>query len=158
MKTWFTARVALFAGMVSLPATVSPRLAQMNPAPDYRQDPRLNSLKHFFQKWDCPAWRYAAVFLEAADFYDLDWRLLPSISYIESTGGKAARYNNWFGWDSGRAHFPSTSVGIRTVARTLSQSDLYRDKSTDQILALYNPDADYAQKVKTVMRRISPSE
>jgi len=157
MMTRFTARVALFAGMVSLPASVSPRLAQQ-PAPDYRQDPRLASLRHFFQRWDCPAWKYAAVFLEAADFYDLDWRLLPSISFIESTGGKAALNNNWFGWDSGRARFPNTSAGIHTVARTLSRSELYRDKSTDEILAIYNPDAEYAARVKTVMRRISPRE
>ena len=64
--------------------------SHVSPAPDYRRDPRLKSLRSFFDKANCPAWKYSAVFLEAADTYDLDWRLLPSISYVESTGGKSA--------------------------------------------------------------------
>ena len=152
---WFAPRLVVFAGMVSLPVSMSPRLAQSNPAPDYRNDPRLGSLRRFFQKFDCPAWKYAGVFLEAADNYELDWRLLPSISYIESTGGKAARNNNWFGWNSGKTKFANTSAGIHTVAWYLSRSDTYRDKNVDEILAIYNPDATYARKVKSVMRQIA---
>src|SRR5271165_3286746 len=87
MKKIFSSGLVMFAGMVSVPTPVA-KLAHTNPAPDYRQDPRLASLHHFFKQSDCPAWKYSAVFLEAADAYDLDWRLLPSISYVESTGGK----------------------------------------------------------------------
>jgi hypothetical protein len=118
----------------------------------------LTSIRAFFEKFDCPAWRYAAVFLEAADSYELDWRLLPSISYVESTGGKAARNNNLFGWNSGKTHFPTTSAGIHAVGYRLSHSELYRDKSLDQLLATYNPTEEYAAKVKSVMQRISPTE
>ena len=64
---------------------------------------RLARLQAFFGKSDCPAKAYSDEFLTTADRYDLDWRLLPSISYVESTGGKSARNNNLFGWDSGRA-------------------------------------------------------
>jgi hypothetical protein len=32
---------------------------------------------------------------------------------------------------------------------------LYRDKSLNQLLALYNPDPEYAAKVKSVMIRIA---
>jgi hypothetical protein len=145
-------------GIVVLPLKMSTR--QVHPVwiADYRDDPRLEELKTFFRKAACPALRYAGEFLEAADVYDLDWRLLPSISYVESSGGKAAQNNNWFGWDSGRAHFASAIAGIHEVGYRLAHSDLYRDKGVDAILATYNPSSEYAAKVKSVMRQIAPSE
>jgi hypothetical protein len=149
---------ALFAGLVSLPTHTSPRQVHPVATPNYRGDPRLETLKHFFEKTACPAWKYASTFLEAADIYDLDWRLLPSISYVESSGGKAAPNNNLFGWDSGRAWFPSVTASIHAVGYQLTHSVLYRDKDVDGILATYNPNTDYAVKVKSIMRQIAPSE
>ncbi len=144
-------------GMVAVPVALPPHQAPAA-APDYRNDPRLETLRSFFRNSDCPAEQYASAFLEAADHNELDWRLLPSLSYIESTGGKAAPYNNLFGWDSGRAHFPSPIAGIHAVGYRLSHSDLYRDKELDKLLATYNPSVEYGRKVKSVMRRIAPSE
>jgi len=158
MKKLISNGLFVFAGMVSLPAGVTSQPVSQAPAPDYRIDPRLESLRKFFQKFDCPAVKYTVAFLEAADHYALDWRLLPSISYVESTGGKSARHNNLFGWDSGRTQFPSPTAGIHFVGYRLSHSGLYRDKNLDELLAVYNPDAAYAQKVKSVMRRIAPTQ
>src|ERR1035437_3083507 len=145
------------AGMVPLPVTLSPRQVPA-PAPDYRNDPRLATLRTFFRNADCPAEEYAAAFLEVSDHNELDWRLLPSLSYIESTGGKSARHNNLFGWDSGRAEFPSPVAGIHAVGYRLSHSELYKDKELDKVLATYNSNVEYGRKVKSVMRRIAPSE
>jgi hypothetical protein len=150
--------MVLFTGFVSLPLVNSPSLASKTPPPHVRPDPRLEILRRFFEQSDCPALAYAHVFLEAADDYDLDWRLLPSISYIESTGGKYAANNNLFGWDGGRAEFSTPLAGIHTVAYHLTHSDRYREKSLDQKLAIYNPGAGYAGKVKSVMRRIAPAK
>ena len=159
MRNLLASGLAVFAGMVSLPARVSPHQTQEAPRwASYQQDPRLKRLEKFFQSAGCPAQKYSDTFLEAADANGLDWRLLPSISFIESTGGKADRNNNLFGWDSGRAEFASPAAGIHTVGYRLSHSNLYRHKDLDAILATYNPDAEYAAKVKAVMRRISPSE
>ena len=158
MRKLLTSGLAVFAGMVSLPAGVSPKQSRSVPVPSYRQDPRLKTLQKFFHRAGCPAQKYSDAFLEAADAYDLDWRLLPSISFVESTGGKAARNNNLFGWGSGRVGFASPTEGIHAVGYRLAHSDLYRDKDVDEILATYNPNAEYAEKVKSVMRRISPSE
>jgi len=146
----------LICGIASLPAVVSPQQALRTPAPDYRFDPRSTAIHHFFDKAGCPASRYADQFLDVADTYTLDWRLLPSISYVESTGGKAGHNNNIFGWDSGRAQFASPAAGIYTVGYRLAHSLLYRSKSLDQVLATYNPDASYGRKVKSVMRQIAP--
>ena len=159
MRNLLISSLVVFAGMVSLPSVVSPHQTQKAPAwASYQQDSRLKRLEKFFQSAGCPVQKYSDTFLEAADAYNLDWRLLPSISFIESTGGKAARNNNLFGWDSGRAEFASPAAGIHTVGYRLSHSSLYRNKDLDGILATYNPDAEYAVKVKSVMRRISPSE
>ena len=145
------------AGMAAVPVALSPHPAPA-PAPEYRSDPRLETLRTFFHLADCPAEQYAAAFLEVADHNDLDWRLLPSLSFVESTGGKFARDNNLFGWDSGRAHFPSAEQGIHAVGYSLSHSDLYKDKELDEILSTYNPNVEYGRRVKSVMRRIAPSE
>jgi hypothetical protein len=142
-------------GVAAIPVPMSPSTA---PAPlrhEYRNDPRLTPLRQFFLRAECPAAEYAVDFLMVADEFALDWRLLPSLSFVESTGGKASPYNNLFGWDSGRAHFATPSVAIRWVGSQLATSTLYRSKSLDEILATYNPYQDYPQKVKSVMRRIS---
>jgi hypothetical protein len=157
MKKILTGSLVVLAGVVSAPV-VSPLQSQDTPAADYRNDPRADAVRRFFKQADCPAQHYSDAFVEAADDYDLDWRLLPSISYVESTGGKAARGNNLFGWDSGRAEFPTPTAGIHTVGYRLSHSELYRDKDLDEILATYNPNADYAERVKSVMRRIAPRQ
>jgi len=119
-------------------------------------DPRLAILRTFFQKFDCPARAYTAQFLAAADAYRLDWRLLPSISFVESTGGKAASNNNMFGWDNGRAQFDSPEAGIFQVGYQLAYSDVYRNKNLDKLLAAYNPVGPYAESVKRVMQQIAP--
>ena len=150
--------LAFLAGMVFLPTGVSLQQTQQHPAPEYRNDPRLSRLKSFFSRAGCPAAAYARIFLEAADDYALDWRLLPSISFLESTGGKAAPRNNIFGWNSGRAAFESPQAAIHEVGYTLAHSRLYRDKDLDSLLTTYNSDPSYADRVKWVMRRISPSE
>ena len=126
--------------------------------PYTERDAMLQTLRNFFHEFACPAERYSAAFLEAADTYDLDWRLLPSLSFIETTGGKRARNNNLFGWDSGRAQFPTPTAGIHAVGYRLKHSRLYKNKVLDDLLAVYNHDADYGPKVKSVMRRISPAE
>jgi hypothetical protein len=144
-------------GVASLPVAISPSQAQTHPVRDYSNDARMITLRNFFRRWDCPAEQYSTTFIEAADAYSLDWRLLPSISFVESSGGKTALGNNMFGWDSGRAQFASPAAGIHTVGYRLSHSDLYRAKNLDAILITYNPNPDYVQLVKTVMRRIHPS-
>jgi hypothetical protein len=158
MRKLFPSGLLVFAGFVSLPLAVSPRFGQHVPPPDYRNDPRLEKIRTFFTTLNCPAWKYAGTFLEAADDYALDWRLLPSLSYVESSGGKAAPNNNLFGWNSGKARFSSPHAAIHIIGFRLAHSGTYRDKDLDTLLETYNPNAEYAAKVKSVMRRIAPSE
>lgn len=162
MRKLFSNSLVVFAGVVSLPVAGTHSDPGKLPPAEHRNAPntdaRLTFLRYFFERSNCPVASLSPVFLQASDAYDLDWRLLPSISFVESSGGKAARNNNIFGWDSGRAEFSSAIACIHSVASSLANSALYKDKDLDGILKTYNPNADYAAKVKSVMRRIAPSE
>ena len=158
MRKMLASGMVVFAGMVSVPAGTPPTPMPSQPASDYRDDPRFHTLSKFFRQTDCPAEKYTTEFLKAADANQLDWRLLPSLSFVETTGGKVARNNNLFGWDSGRTRFPSPVAGIHEVGYQLSHASAYKDKELDTLLEVYNPGTEYAQKVKSVMRRISPTE
>ena len=74
----------LVAGLLAVPCSMSLNQYQPNPSVD-SNDPRLRRLVQFFGDRDCPLKEAAADFLIAADQNHLDWRLLPSISMIESS-------------------------------------------------------------------------
>jgi len=144
--------------LVCVPRAVTPYQTYAAPFAEYEDDWRLHRLQRYFGRTDAPVGRVAHQFLAVADHWGLDWRLLPSLSVVESSGGKAAPYNNLFGWDNGRARFDSVTDGIQVVASRLGQSHLYKHKELDALLWTYNPDAGYARRVKSVMRRIAPAQ
>ncbi len=160
MRKLLSNGLAVFAGVVSWPVPGTHADSAKPPAAAHRhepaKDPRLACLRSFFGQGNCPAARLSPVFLEASDMYGLDWRLLPSLSFVETSGGKSAPNNNLFGWNSGRAAFSSAAASIRSVASSLAGSTLYRGKDLDGILKTYNREASYARRVKEVMRRIAP--
>jgi len=159
MKKILSNGLAVFAGVVSLPVSGAAADSAKPITAEHRSEPkdsRLAFLRAFFEQFHCPAATLSPIFLEAADMYSLDWRLLPSLSFIETAGGKTASNNNLFGWKSGRAAFSSAAEGIRAVASSLANSARYRDKDLDGILKTYNTNAGYGRKVKDVMRRIYP--
>jgi hypothetical protein len=128
------------------------------PLSKYRDDPRLVRLVEFFRHAGSPLGALAEDFVCAADRHRLDWRLLPSISIVESGGGKSFARNNVFGWGSGRLAFSSIRVGLYTVASRLANSRLYKGKELRAVLKKYNPRPGYAALVRSVMRRIDPAE
>jgi hypothetical protein len=126
--------------------------------PAVSTDPRLIRIRQYFIERDCPAHQYAEDFVLAADRHELDWRLLPSLSMIESTGGKEARNNNMFGWDNCDVRFVTNREGIYHVASRLAQSRFYKGKTLDQRLRTYNPRREYGKKVKLVMAQLGPAD
>jgi len=128
-------------------------------APEPKDDPRLHVLENFFASRHCPVRKFAADFLAAADQNRLDWRLLPSISFVETGGGKkAGDGNNLFGWNSGKHRFSSAKAAIYTIADKLGQSKLYKNKDTSGILQTYNKHPEWRERVKRVMRAIGTAE
>lgn len=120
-------------------------------------DPRVVRLSRFFSRLQCPVRSLSADFVSAADENHLDWRLLPSISVVESGGGKVYRNNNIFGWSNGTVLFSSIRRSIHEIAFKLGRSPLYRHEDTLGKLRIYNSDAEYARNVLDVMNRISPT-
>jgi hypothetical protein len=148
--------ILLVAGLLATPFTASVQDHQAKPALD-EKDPRLARLKKFFGERDCPLKDSAQDFLLAADQNALDWRLLPSISMVESSGGKVYTNNNVFGWNSCKDRFTSVRAGIHYVAAQLGKSSRYKGKDLNRKLQLYNPLPEYSQRVKAVMRSIGTS-
>ena len=149
-------RFVLWAGILT--GSAVPFAAQDLPVSNYEGDPRLARLMDFLEVYGGPVRNLAPQFLEAADRHDLDWRLLPSICVVETSGGKAAFKNNIFGWDSARRGFSSVREGIYHVASRLAESRLYKGKELNRLLATYNPRAGYPARVKAFMRLADPTE
>lgn len=149
----------MFAGVAGLPALG----AQIDNQPPEKaqvrsdEDPRILSLRRFFQRNNSPAQHLSDVFIREADLNGLDWRLLPGLALVESGGGKHCQKFNLFGWRNGKASFDSFTDGIRQVAWYLSNSKFYRNKSVDRLLLTYNKDPMYRVKVRSAMRLISPT-
>lgn len=147
--------LVLVAGLAAVTGQVNPDSLPEKPA--VSTDPRLIRIRQYFIERDCPAHQYAEDFVLAADRHDLDWRLLPSLSMIESTGGKEARNNNMFGWDNCNVRFRTSREGIYRVASRLAKSRYYKGKTLDQTLKTYNPRLEYGKKVKLVMAQLGPA-
>ncbi len=95
-------------------------------------DPRAQILKDYLAKYDSPLESHAQDFIDAADKYQLDWKLVPAIAGVESTFGKnipggyepgSTSYNGW-GWGvygDQALFFTSWKNGIFTVAEGLKE-------------------------------------
>jgi hypothetical protein len=162
-------QMMVICGLLTLPITMrlekitaSPKPQSLAEAsrvqllPEPSTDLRTVRLKKYLSKLKCPVADLAEDFVHAADDNQIDWRLLPSISVIESGGGKAYRNNNIFGWANGNYPFASLRASINAVAFKLGKSSLYRNHNIEGKLHLYNPDQSYAPSVMAVMNQISP--
>jgi hypothetical protein len=124
----------------------------------------------YAKKGNLPLTGQGIMFVKYADKYDIDWRLVASKAYHESTAGKFAcrkdKYNV-FGWGSCRGEkFDSYEDAIETVSRNLgghnpNTSYFYKGKSVDEIIDAYNPPsvrANYKKLIKGTMNAIAKTE
>jgi hypothetical protein len=121
-------------------------------------DLRVERLETFFASFGCPAPHHAAEYIRAADVYQVDYRLLPAISVLESTCGAYGRMNNNWGWNRAQNGFSSVPAGIAFVTSRLAVGPPYKDKGLDEKLFNYNPEPKYARQVKHLMREIEPQQ
>lgn len=123
-------------------------------------DYRVVALESFLEKYDSPLAPYSAYFIETADKYGLDWRLVPAITGVESTFGKRIPYNSYnaYGWANGAYSFNSWDESIDVVSKTLREKYIDRGATTVyQISRKYAPPSStWAGKVKYFMRKIDP--
>ena len=125
---------------------------------NYTDDYRVNTLKNFFDNYNSPLSEYAAEFVYWADYYQIDWRLVPSISGVESTFGKRIPKGSYnaYGWAGGNYRFNSWEDSIEEVSKTLRLK--YKDNGAvtlGQIAHRYAPPSQtWAWKVDFFMNKI----
>jgi hypothetical protein len=156
MKRFLPSGLMIFAGILGI-ATATAQPDQDVTKIRKKFDLREAILRRFFKDNRAPVEPYAGVFLRESDRYQLDWRLLPSLSMIESGGGKYARNNNLFGWANGQWAFPSISEAVHHVALTLSNGKAYRGKDLEAKLWTYNHRSEYKNAVMGIMQKIYPT-
>lgn len=155
MKRFLPSGVLLFSGILGFAAITAHSDQDVSKIP-LKSDLREAALRKFFRDNNCPAERYAADFLREADYHHLDWRLLPSLSFVESGAGKRLKGNNMFGWANGDASFRNLGAGIHEVADALDHANAYKGKDLSGKLATYNRTAGYKALVLKVMNQIAP--
>jgi hypothetical protein len=109
------------------------------------EDNRVKSLELFFSKFNSPLKPHSDTFVEVADKYGLDYRLLPAIACMESTCGKyliPGTYNP-FGWGiygTNYISFDNYEQAIDTVGKGLKDNYLSRGFDTPaKIAPIYTP-------------------
>lgn len=125
---------------------------------DYQPDGRAETLALFFQKQNSPLTPYADEFVAAADTYEIDWRLVPAITGVESSFGKRIPYcsYNAYGWNNGDFKFGSWEESIWHVSKTLRER--YLDRGATSVGAIGRiyapPSTTWAGKVNHLMAKI----
>ncbi len=150
----------LFSLFLSRPAFASPvagASAQLKNDTN-QKDERVEKLAFFLAGHNSPLSQFADCFVEAADKYGLDWKLLAAISGIESTFGKRIPANsfNAYGWGNGQIHFESWQQSIDHVSRILAEKYVAKGLDTpDKMAPIYAPPSDsWAGKVNYFMEKI----
>ena len=121
-------------------------------------DYRVVTLTKFLEKHKSPLAPYADEFVAYADMYGIDWRLVASISGVESTFGKRIPKGSYnaYGWAGGNYRFSSWKNSIKIVSQTLREN--YYDKgatSIPKIARIYAPPSTtWAWKVQYFMNKI----
>jgi hypothetical protein len=143
---------------VELEERVIVRNMAVNEIPTYTYQPdstKVRNVREYLEGRNSPLAQYAEVFVEAADHYGIDYRIIAAISIIESSGGKHNfRPHNAWGW--GRMTFSSWEEGIWTVSKGIG-GYYSRGLTTPKLISTYYcpPNAQrWAQNVELVMNLI----
>lgn len=131
---------------------------------------KAGAIDDYFRKYDMPLEGLGMKMVIEAEKNSLDWRLIPAISVIESTGGKFACKkvtHSFLGWGSCRINFESKEKAIEIIALNLGGGNpktaryYQKDMSLMKLLETYNPPSvvpNYASKVMKVMEAIGTKE
>lgn len=122
-------------------------------------DDRVTKLEQFLETQKSPLAPYAKVFVLTADKYELpDWKLVPAITGVESTFGKAIPFNSYnaYGWANGECSFKNWVESIEIVTKTLKEKYVNKGLTTPETIApVYAPPSNtWAGKVRFFMQKI----
>ena len=133
-----------------------------NPQIESGSDSRVKILSDYLASQGSPLVAYSKDFVYYADKYDLDWRLVPAITGVESSFGKEIppySYNGW-GWGvygDNVARFSSWSEGIAVISEGLRERymDEWGKKDVYEIGSVYAASPTWAARVSYIMNDIA---
>lgn len=122
------------------------------------QDIRVMALENTFKKYNSPLIPLAAAYVNAADKYGVDWKLLPAISGLESSFGIHLMPNSYnaYGWGGGYIYFKSWEEGIDTINKALRVNYMDKWGASDvwEIGPIYAESPTWAVRVNSFMNQI----
>jgi hypothetical protein len=130
------------------------------------QDARVAVVKEFLTKYNSDLLPYAQTIVDAADKYNIDYRLVPAIAMQESnlcnklTGKLKDSHNCWgFGvYGQKVTKFDNYADAINTVTKTLAVEYIAKGLETpDQIMRVYTPGSNgsWAKSVNYFMNQLA---
>jgi hypothetical protein len=127
-----------------------------------QDDIRAISLNKYLNDQNSPLAPYSGTMVYYADFYQIDWRLVPAITGVESSFGiyMPAGSFNAYGWAGGEAKFDSWEASIKEVSKTLSEKYYAKGLDTpNKIGPVYAPPSTtWSTKVNRFMEKISQAQ
>lgn len=135
--------------------------ALLKPVAQEASDSRVRILREYLEKYNSPLVPFAGTFVETADKYNLDWKLVAAISGVESTFGQQIPYNSFNGWGWGiygdnMIRFSSWNEGIETISEGLRNKYINKWGARDvyEIGRYYASSPTWAQRVEYFMNKI----
>jgi hypothetical protein len=135
--------------------------ALFKPVTEKAPDSRTTILKEYLKQYNSPLVPFAGTFVEIADKYNLDWKLVAAISGVESTFGQQIPYESFNGWGWGiygdnMIRFTSWKDGIETVSEGLRNKYINKWGAKDvyEIGRFYASSPTWAQRVTYFMAKI----
>jgi len=139
--------------------------ALLKPTAIKTSDSRVRILREFLEKYNSPLVPYAGTFVQTADKYNLDWKLVAAISGVESTFGREIPHKSFNGWGWGiygnnMIRFSSWNEGIETISQGLRTKyiDKWGAKDVYEIGRFYAASPTWAQRVEYFMNSIEEFE
>lgn len=120
------------------------------------KDLRVQALENVLNAYNSPLAPYAAFYVETADKYEMDWRLLPAIAGLESSFGKRQMpgSHNSYGWGGGHIYFDSVEDGIDTVLSALKNKYAARGATTVETIApIYSESSTWAPRINSFINK-----
>lgn len=122
---------------------------------------KVATLYNFLNKYNSPLKTYARNFVEEADRYSLDYRLLVAISGVESTFAQQLPYNSYNAWGWGiygdnMIRFSSYPEAISTISKSLRENYINKwgAQNVYQIGRFYAASPTWAQRVVWFMEKM----
>jgi len=109
------------------------------------REEKIQALRDFFEKQRSPLAENAETFVNVAEKYDIDYRLLPAIACMESSCGKRLIPNSYnpFGWGiygKNAIYFKSYDEAIEVVGKGISEKYVSKGLDTPEKMApVYTP-------------------